>query len=101
MSLPSPKEVLKSVARVADTAVEAVTAPAKQLASALNLPPLPEPPKAEQVVESLPELPLPTPSAGAGAGKTSAVGEVGAGQVTKIKLEEKPAVKETIKLKII
>jgi len=101
MSLPSPKEMLKSVARVADTAVEAVTAPAKQLASTLNLPPLPEPPKAEQVVESLPELPLPTPPtapAGVGAGTKT---EVGAGQVTKIKLEEKPAVKEAIKLKII
>jgi len=100
MSLPSPKEMLKSVARVADTTIETVTAPARQLASALNLPPLPEPPKAESVVESLPELPLPTPptapSAGAGT-KT----EAGAGQVTKIKLEEKPAVKETIKLKII
>ncbi|MCL7388726.1 MAG: hypothetical protein LZ173_02150 [Thaumarchaeota archaeon] len=98
MSLPSPKEMLKSVARVADTAVEAVTAPAKQLASALNLPPLPEPPKAEQVVESLPELPLPTAPSGAGAGTKT---EVGAGQVTKMKLEEKPAVKEAIKLKII
>jgi hypothetical protein len=95
MSLPSPKEMLKSVARVADTAVEAVTAPAKQLASTLNLPPLPEPPKAEQVVESLPELPLPTPTA------PSAVPKTEAGAVTKIKLEEKPAVKETIKLKII
>ena len=99
MSLPSPKEMLKSVARVADTAVEAVTAPAKQLASALNLPPLPEPPKAEQIVETLPE-PLPTPpTAPSGAGASTK--EVGAGQVTKIKLEEKPAVKETIKLKII
>ena len=98
MSLPSPKEMLKSVARVADTAVEAVTAPAKQLASTLNLPPLPEPPKAEQVVEALPELPLPTPPTAPSAGTKT---EVGAGQVTKIKLEEKPAVKEAIKLKII
>ena len=52
MSLPSPKEVLKQAADLLD----AITEPARSLAESLGLP---TPPKAADIVESLPEPPTP------------------------------------------
>ena len=50
MSLPSPKEVLKQAADLLD----AIAEPARSLVESLGLP---TPPKAAEVVESLPEPP--------------------------------------------
>jgi hypothetical protein len=99
MSLPSPKEVLKSIAKSADMIVDALTAPAKQLAAQLNLPLPPEPPRATEVIESLPELPVPAPAFAPTTAKE--VKEVyKEEEVVKIKPEEKEE-KEVLKVKIV
>jgi len=58
MSLPSPKDVLRQIAKTSDQITEAIAAPVKQFMTTLGLPTV-ELPKASDIVESLPELPQP------------------------------------------
>ena len=59
MSLPTPKEVLRRAAEVHDRLAEAALEPVRQLAASLGLPEPPAPPRATDIVESLPDLPEP------------------------------------------
>jgi len=100
MSLPQPKELLKSLAQAQDMLVESLSKPVKQLASTLNLPELPELPKVADVVESLPELPAPPLSGGTKAkAEVPPPAEVGKGEVTKVVSPKE--VKEKFKIKIV
>jgi len=101
MSLPQPKELLKSLAQAQDMLVESLSKPVKQLASTLNLPELPELPKAVDIVESLPELPAPPLPGGGAKAKAEAPppAEVGKGEVTKVVSPKE--VKEKFKIKIV
>ena len=59
--IPTPKEVLLSLAKARDDAVEAVRQSIASVASALGLPePPPEPIRASDLVEALPDLPAPS-----------------------------------------
>ncbi len=100
--LPSPKEVLMKVAEFHDKMTEAAITPIRELASNIGLPEPPEPPKAADIVESLPdlelpalELPIPIPGT-----QASTEGEVGKGEVAKLKLPSTNQ-QETIKFKIV
>jgi len=99
MSLPQPKELLKTVAEFHDSLMEMATKPFKDLASSLNLPPLPELPKATELVESLPELPLPAGFPAKAREKEERPTTV-ASEVSKIKVEEK-AEEEKPKFKVV
>jgi len=100
--IPSPKELLKKAAEFHDTMFEIATKPIKDMAESLGLPTPPEPPKAQDIVESLPELPFPTPEAFIPTKKeTEVVGEVGKGEVAKIKEAEVRKPKEVIKFKVV
>lgn len=59
MDFPGPKELLRRAAEAQDQLAETLTKPVRDLASALGLPEPPEPPKAADLVESLPDLPTP------------------------------------------
>jgi hypothetical protein len=54
-----PKELLRQAAQFADNAVDFATTPFKNIAEQAGLPTPPEPPKASEIVESLPDLPAP------------------------------------------
>ena len=99
MSLPQPKELIKKVAEFHDSLMEMATKPFKDLASSLNLPALPEPPKATELVESLPELPLPAPAKAREREKEEKPTTV-ASEVSKIKVEEK-AEEEKPRFKVV
>jgi len=104
MSFPSPKEVLRTVAKSVDEAVDALTAPAKQLAAQLNLPLPPEPPKVSTLIENLPELPLPpspaTTTATQATATTRTVVVHKQEEVGKLK-EELEAKPEEVKVKVV
>ena len=57
--MATPKEFLKRIAETQDQLMEVATQPLKDIAATLGLPTPPEPPKAADIVESLPELPTP------------------------------------------
>jgi hypothetical protein len=103
MSLPQPKELLKSLAQAQDALVETLSAPIKQLASQLNLPPPPELPKATQFVETLPSLPpLPTPQLAPASAQASAGQQVyKREEIVKMKVVEEEVPKEEIKMKVV
>jgi len=73
--LPTPKDLLKRVAELHDSMVEFATTPLRELADSLGLPEPPEPPRASDLIENLPDLELPVPGSGSGREERTSVGK--------------------------
>lgn len=98
--IPSPKELLKKAAEFHDTMVELATKPIRDIAEAAGLPTPPEPPKAQDIVESLPEFPLPTPEMLLPAKKETGVEKEGMAEVSRMRTEA-PKIEKKLKMKIV
>ena len=98
--VPSPKELLKKAAEFQDTMVELATKPFKDFAESLGLPTPPEPPKAQDIVESLPEPPFPTPEALVPTKKETGVEKEGMAEVSRMRTEA-PKIEKKLKMKIV
>ena len=96
--IPSPKELLKKAAEFQDTMFEIATKPIRDFAESLGLPLPPEPPKASDLVESLPDLPLPTEML---AERETGVEREGMAEVSRMRATEAPKVEKKLKMKIV
>jgi len=103
VSLPTPKELLKRMAEFQDNLIEAATRPIRDMAEAMGLP-APQPPKAAELVEALPELPTPEallPFPAARRETRAQVAEEKIDEVGRIAVPAEARIEKTLKMKIV